>query len=135
MAKRPTGLWGASPSKRVKNPFAPPKQEDRPALRKLHFEQQLCEAIRARKLVEIRYEDDLTYRLFAPYAVYKSTKDKVNVSGTQVSNPSQPLDRNEPRVFEVGKITDMRITDSVFTPDSRFDRFDPRYKDGIICSV
>jgi len=135
MAKRTTGLWGARPSKQPKNSFAPPKQEDRPGLRKPHFEQQLCEAIRARKLVEIRYEDDLTFRVFAPYAVYNSTKDKVNVSGTQVSNPSQPLDRNEPRVFEVGKITAIRPTEIAFTPDHRFDRLDPRYKDGIICSV
>ncbi|MPR06302.1 hypothetical protein [Microvirga tunisiensis] len=136
MAKRTSGFggWG-TPPKRPTSPFASSKQADQPYPRKPHLERQLCEAIQVRKLVEIRYEDDLSYRLIAPHAVYKSTKDKVNVVGTQISNPGQPMDRYEPRIFEIGKIADVRITGTDFTPDARFDRFDPRYKGGIICSV
>jgi hypothetical protein len=59
---------------------------------------------------------------------------RINV-GTQINNPGQPLDRYEPRIFEIGKISNVRVTETAFKADARFDRFDPRYKGGIICSV
>lgn len=131
--RKPSG-WGST-TRRPRNPFAPPKAEKRPVMRRLDLEGQLCEAIQSRKLVEIMYDDDVAHRLYAPHAVYHSTKDKVNVSGTQIENPGDPLDRYEPRNFEVGRITSLRVTGTDFQADPRFDRFDPRYKEGIICSV
>jgi hypothetical protein len=96
---------------------------------------QLCEAIQKRVAVEFRYEQDGLYRTFEPYAVYNSTKDNVCVSGTQTKNLNKPLDRAQPRVFYLSEIRGLRITSSTFIPDARFDRFDPRYQHGIICSI
>ena len=84
--------------------------------------------------VTLRYEDDSANRLFEPTAVYRSTKDKVSVSGTQIRNPEKPQDGFEPRNFEVGKIRSLQLTDQQFTPDPRFDRSDEKYAHGIICS-
>jgi pSer/pThr/pTyr-binding forkhead associated (FHA) protein len=99
------------------------------------WQQPLCQAISKRKSVDLRYKNDLQYRRFDPYAVYRSTKDNLCVSGLQTKNNNKPLDPAEPRVFDLSEIKDVRITDASFIPDSRFDRHDPRYKNGIICSV
>lgn len=115
--------------------FGAVKNTEVPAARNINIENALCSAIAGRALVLIRYKDDYSERLFAPHAVYWSTRDKVNVIGTQVENPADPLDRLEPRIFEVGMIRLVQLTDSKFQPDPRFNRFDPRYQHGIICSV
>ena len=100
------------------------------------WQQTLCEAIANKRLVELRYQRDLLNRTFAPHAVYRTTKDNLCVAGTQLVNANKPLDgRNEPRNFELDEIRDLRVTDDCFTPDSRFDRFDPKYKNGIICCI
>jgi hypothetical protein len=108
MAKRLT-LGGWKPRR---NPFAPPKQADEPAHRRYDLERTLCEAIGARKLVTLIYEDDFAERTFAPHAVYTSTKDKVCVSGVQLGTP----DGHSPKNFEVGKIRTVNITRQDFQP-------------------
>jgi hypothetical protein len=99
------------------------------------FEQRLCDAIQRRIRIELRYKDDQHFRQFDPYAVYYSTKDNKCVSGTQVQNPNRPHFAPEPRIFDLSDIRDVRPTSTTFAPDPRFDRFDPRYKNGIICSI
>jgi hypothetical protein len=54
--------------------------------------------------------------------------------GMQIDNPMQPLDRLAPRIFEVGRMR-AEITMHHFHPDPQFTRSDPRYRNGIICSV
>ena len=120
--------------RRHKNSFTV-RDESHPAPRNIAFETTLCEAVGRRVLVEMQYKDDATFRLFAPYAVYSSTQDKVNVTGTQIDNPSDPFDRYVPRNFEVGLIRGLRLTDKHFEIDSRFDRFDRKFQNGVICSV
>lgn len=100
-----------------------------------HFEGLLCRAVDQRVLVELRYDDDPAPRLFAPHVVYELTLGRLNVAGTQYENPAQPLDRNEPRIFQIGLIRTLRLTDTYFRPDWRTDPGDPRYRNGILCAV
>lgn len=111
------------------------RDQDEPAARRLDFERHLCNAIRDRNLVRIRYKDDAADRLIAPYAVYTSSKDKVLLAGTQINNPGQPLDAWEPRNLEVGLMRSVTLTDTKFEPDTRFDPSDPRYKNGFVCRL
>jgi hypothetical protein len=108
---------------------------DYPAPRSLQIENQFCAAIRERQIVQLRYKDDVSWRLFAPHAVFHSSTEKVLVTGTQVENPSKPWDRYEPRNFEIGLIKAMTLTDDKFTPDHRFNSRDERYSHGVICAV
>lgn len=127
MARNPTSPFGAWPPKpkKQKNPFAPVKS-DTPAMRKPAFEQLLCQAIRSRTFVELRYEDDITERMFAPDVVYPTSKLKVCVSGRQMGTLEL-----EPHTFEVGKIKSLSLTERTFTPDPRFNLADPRYRNRI----
>lgn len=111
------------------------KPKEPPAPRRPDLEDTLCRAIRERVLVRLRYKDDLADRLFEPAAVYVSTRDKVCVSGVQIQNPADPMSNLEPHNFEVGKISALSLTDQGFVVDPTFDRFDPKYANGIICSV
>lgn len=95
----------------------------------------LCDAVSKLLLVNIRYEDDFIDRLVAPYGVYFSTKDKVLLACTQIENPGKPLDRWEPRNFEVGLMKSVTLTNEGFKPDPRFDPRDPRYQNGFICCI
>lgn len=117
-----------------KNPFATPKKQDTPVPRRFDLERILCGAIKERKLVTLAYEDHVL-RTFQPTAVYTTSKDKVCVSGVQITNPAKPLDNLEPHNFEIGKITALSVTDRDFVVPSNFDRFDKKYANGIICSV
>jgi hypothetical protein len=95
----------------------------------------LCKAIQEKRVVELRYQQDSFFRKFEPHAVYYSTKDNICVSGTQTQNLNKPLEESEPRIFDLSEIREARLTPLAFTPDPRFNRSDPRYKNGIICSV
>lgn len=119
---------------RKANPFGR-SSDDEPAPRRRDLEQALCRAIEGRVLVRLRYKDDVVDRLIAPYGVYTSTKDKVNLACTQIDNPGKPLDRWEPRNLEVGLMRSVSLTDTKFQPDPRFDPSDSRYQNGFICRV
>ncbi len=122
MVKRPTGRspWGA--------PYAV-----MPA-RKPDFERLLCEAIKRRVLVQLQYDGRPGTRIYQPAAVFyaNSERTQVNVMGLQISNSAKPADAREPRQLEVGKIRQLCLTETAFTPD-RLDRALPLYKHGIIC--
>lgn len=122
--------------RRPKNPFAPSSPPEKPpAPRNIAFEDKLADAMAKRVRVELRYDDDWGMRGFEPTAVYWTAKQKVCVSGVQVSNANDPMDESGPHNFEVGRITALVLTDITFVPDARFDRFDPKYRHGIISSV
>lgn len=101
------------------------------------WQTELCKAIGKKVAVKITYDDDKAARTFEPYAVYRSTNDNLCVSGTQTANPNKfpPPMKPEPRVFDLEKVRNVTLTEVKFVPDPRFDRFDARYKNGIICSV
>lgn len=95
----------------------------------------LCDAIARHLLVKLRYDDDLQFRTFAPHVVYRSSTGKTLVGGTQINNPAEPLERNEPRNFDLTKIARLEVTAERFTPHPDFNRHDPRYRNGIICAI
>jgi hypothetical protein len=111
------------------------RADDGPAERQLRFEELLCRAVADRVLVELRYDNEVLPRLFAPHVVYRSTTGRINIAGLQLLNPGQPEDSYEPRIFEIGLIRTLRLTDTSFRPEGRVDPEDPRYRNGIICSV
>jgi hypothetical protein len=127
MAQRPT-VFGAKP-KRQAQPEAPP------APRKMALESQLCDAIADRVCVLICYEQEAFEREYEPAAVYWSERGRVLVSGVQVRNGGNPTEKSRPHNFEVGLIRSLTVTKIKFVPDPRFDRRNPKYARGIICSV
>jgi hypothetical protein len=64
--------------------------------------------------------------------VYRSSDGTVSVSGIVIG--SVPTAR-EQRVFEVARIGRLVVTSIAFGPDPVFDRHDPQYSEGIICSI
>jgi hypothetical protein len=113
----------------------PPKPKQPPASRNLNFENLLCAAIRDCVRVKLRYRDDMADRIFEPNAVYWTSQRKICVSGKQITNPQKPMDNLEPHNFEVGKIRAIVLTNDRFAADPRFDRFDRKYANGLICSI
>jgi len=113
-------------------PFKAPKPV---APRNYGFEQLLCQAIRRRVLVEMRYERDGADRTIAPYVVFESEPNDICLSCFQISNPAKPQDGDEPRNFTVGKIAALRLTEATFAIDPRFNRADAKYRHGVLCSV
>lgn len=99
------------------------------------WQEALCDAIAGCNIVEIRYGDDFQFRTFAPHIVYASSKDKTLVGGTQINNPAEPLERNEPRNFDLEKIQAVNVTANTFTPHRLFSHLDKRYQHGVICYV
>lgn len=107
--------------------------------RKMNFERTLCEAMRGRFVVELRYGNngtrDISHRVFEPHAVYETGKDNIAVTGLQTSNPSKPLDKASIRNFFVGNIVDLRVTDRKIDPTARIDRTEARFAGGILCGI
>jgi hypothetical protein len=99
-----------------------PQRLSQQAGRRFDFEQALCQAIRARSLVEMTYANELAVRVVEPYAVFHSPKDatKVCLSGNQIRNFGDPFDKLGPRDFEVRLIGTLRVTNTTFIPDPRF---------------
>ena len=109
--------------------------DDAPAARNPHFEDLLCRAVAGRLLVELRYDSEIEPRLFGPHLVYRSTTGRINVAGTQIHNPGQPEDSYVPRLVEIGLIRTLRLTDTSFRPDRRFQRDEPQFHEGVICAL
>ena len=82
-------------------------------------------------LVELRYEDDVFERSYAPYVVYRTNTGKVCVFGMQVGNTAAPNDRTDPHNFEVGKIRSLNLTGTKFQTDPQFSLAQPKYRDRI----
>lgn len=107
--------------------------------RNVNFERILCEAMRNRFAVELRYNNngtrDISSRVFEPHAVYETGKDSIAVTGLQISNPRKPFDKAGIRNFFVGNIIDLRVTNNKIDPTARIDRAEARFAGGIICSI
>src|SRR4051812_40897723 len=88
----------------------------------------LCSAVQERRVVELRYGQDGLFRTFEPHVVYYSTKDNLCTSGTQTKNLNKPFAKSEYRTFDLSEVREVRLTAAIFTPDPRFNRTDPHYK-------
>lgn len=129
MIRKPQrAVFGSKPKRQ-------PKPEIPPAPRRFDLEGELCDAISKRMRVLIWYEDDVSEREFEPAAVYWTETGRVCVSGVQVRNGADPTEKSRPHNFEVGLIRTLAVTKTGFVPDPRFDRNNPKYTRGILCSV
>jgi len=99
------------------------------------LEHKLCDTIKKHYVVRLKYKDQFYSRTFEPYIVYRSTKDKILVSGYQTKNDSKPFKKSEFHHFEVALISSLKITDEIFKIDIRVDLTDERYGDDIICKI
>ena len=86
--RRPT--WGVKPPKPPRKPFAVKFAPAPAAPRRFDFERIVAEAIDTRRLLSLRYDDDMMARTFQPTVLYHSSGDKVCVSGLQIGNPAEP---------------------------------------------
>lgn len=84
------------------------------------FQNTLCEAIKKRITVRLRYKNDTYYREFDPYFVYISTTGKTLTSGWQKENPMKPSDNDTFHKFNLELITDITFTNKTFNVQPRF---------------
>ena len=100
-------------------------------------DESLCDAIRKKKIVEMLYDDDVEYRLFAPTAVYYDSpyRDNILVDGLVIHNPAMSWERNVNRTYELNKIQKVKLIDNEFEVLYFFTSPDDKYKYGYICAV
>lgn len=95
----------------------------------------LCDAVRQRFVVQLRYAEDRSDRVFAPHVVYRSSAGNLLVGGVQIHNPAAPLADGAIRELRLSGLRSLRVTADRFEPDNRFDFRDPRYRAGLVCRV
>ena len=95
------------------------------------MEHHLCQAIERGVLVDLRYDDDVRARTFAPYVVYPTSTGKVCVFGMQIADPADASDRSDPHNFEVGRIRDVALSATRFERDPHFDLSSARYRNRV----
>jgi hypothetical protein len=93
-------------------------------------ENKLREAIKNKLTVAFRYNDEDTYRIFAPYIIYKSG-DNILVSGTQIRDYKEMKAENSPHKFNLAKIRSIRVMNIKFNYDNRFNVNRAEYKHSI----
>jgi hypothetical protein len=54
----------------------------------------LCDSIKNRQTVRLRYSDESAFRTFNPYVIYRSPKNKILVWGVQIRNDARPNQKN-----------------------------------------
>lgn len=105
------------------------------SVRNYSYEHALCSAIRDRVLIWVRYKDDIAARLFEPHCVYRSTKYKYSLAGIEIENHRDLRGATRATVFEIGHLRALELTGHGFITTPKFDRFDSRYRNGIICCI
>jgi len=107
--------------------------EDSPVARNLALETQLCKAIKARVLVQLRYKDDVADRLFEPFSIYITSRGKFCVDGSQKNTANNT--EAGPHNFEVGHIRHLKTTDTAFVPPPSLSSRGEKYRHGVLCAV
>jgi len=106
-----------------------------PAPRDYYLERQLCQAMRERRVVRLRYDTELHYRSFHPYIVYREAEGRVLVGGIRSHDERDIFKAPAPRRYEVGRISELSVTDETFRIDPRFDSERPEFSNEIVCSI
>ena len=70
-----------------------------------------------------------------PHVLYMSQTRQVFVAGVEIDDPAHPGQASEWQTPEVGRLRDVQLTTRAFRVDPRFNRTDPQYSSGVICSV
>ena len=121
------------------HPFTPAAARDKrpnwPASRNHTFEHTLADATRRQVAVKILCKGDEFYRTFEPHVLYMSQTRQVFVAGVEIDDPAHPGQASEWQTPEVGRLRDVQLTTRAFRVDPRFNRTDPQYSSGVICSV
>lgn len=99
------------------------------------LEQKLCDAIKNHCVVHLKYKNQISSRTLEPYIVYRSTKDKILVSGYQTEDDSKPFKKPEFHHFEVELLSFFTVTDETFKVDAGIDLTDKMYGNDIICKI
>jgi hypothetical protein len=84
------------------------------------YKNQIQQAIREKRVVNLRYDQDILDRVIEPYALYQSTQGKILVFGIQLRNNNKPLTPTEPRHFETVILRSITLTDKHFQADPSF---------------
>ncbi len=87
----------------------------------------LRRAIKNKFRITFRYGDEDTYRVFAPYIIYKSGEN-ILVSGTQIRDYKELKNESVPHKFNLDKIKSLRVTNIKFDYDIRFNKNREEYK-------
>lgn len=74
------------------------------------------QAIKTKKRLLIKYNNDILEREVEPYAIFESTADKIDLFSLQIRNPAKPLVKIEPRNFTLQNLKSARLGVS-FKPD------------------
>jgi WYL domain-containing protein len=119
-------------TKRPRKQKEPPRP---PAPRNGAFEQALCDAIARHRIVRLSYDHEGYSRTFQPYIVYHSEQDHYLVGGTQTVDDSKPGKPPVPHKFEIGRISTLSVTKSIFEYDTRFNPFRDEYVGRTICVI
>jgi hypothetical protein len=112
-----------------------PKKETPPAPRRVDLESLLCKAIRAKQVIRIRYQNEMYNRTFEPYIVYRSPTGKVLVHGRQTRDDSNPMQGNDRRSFEVGRLNSVVLIEETFQHQGVLASFKTEIDMNIICSI
>lgn len=95
------------------------------------IESKLKQAIKNKFLVNFRYDNEDTFRVFAPYIIYKYN-NSILVTGTQFRDYKKSVRDLVPRIFKLNKINSLRISAIKFEYDNRFDKNRKQYKNSIV---
>lgn len=99
------------------------------------IEEQICAAIKSRHRIKFKYDDELNYRTFEPYAIYQSVKQNYLVFGIQTYDTDKPLQGKVPRNFEVYYIKSLSTLEEPFEPDPKFRSASFENNLGVVCAV
>lgn len=113
----------------------PSKTDDLPVARKPTLEKQICAAIKSRSVLQLKYDDAKPARWFAPHALYRTSKDKICVTGSEMPTASGSPTKEQTHNFEVGRIQLLTDTGHQFRPYTGFSSRGPSFEHGVECAV
>ena len=82
----------------------------------------ICDAIEKKKILEFRYSG--YSRIVEPYAHGSDKKGNDILRGFQIAGGSKKGTANEWKIFKVGEITSLQVTDKTFVPRQDYRRGD-----------
>ena len=100
--------------------------------------QMLTKAIRERRCVALRYQDQRSVRVIEPHAIYSDEHSQLMLDGYQIrghSSSGRPLPFWRP--FRIKKIADVEVLKEVFMPRTAegFSAARLKYKNGLVAIV
>ena len=98
------------------------------------FQEILTEAIKKQLMIELRYKDDVSHRIFHPYWLYVSNPGNTIMGGWQERNPNKG-ENNIYHKFELRFVKDMVLTQNQFDIQTGFPITRPKDCFRLICGL